>query len=650
MTHNAGITSVLREDSLFAPPPSFQQQAHIASLSAYQELWNKAKEQPENFWREQAHEWLHWHKPFTQVLDWHPPHAKWFADGRLNVTYNCIDRHLPRLATKPAIIWEGEPGERRQLTYAQLHEEVCRAANMLLDLGVSAGDRVTIYMPMVPELSIALLACARIGAIHSVVFAGFSSEALADRNNDAKSKLLITADGLWRRGQWIDLKTAADASLKHSPTVEKMIVFQRAKTRPALQPHKEYLWQDLMRASQPDHVAEEFPSEHPLFILYTSGSTGKPKGILHTSAGYLLGVTMTFHYVFDHKPNDVYWCTADIGWVTGHSYVTYGAHANGATVFMYEGAPTFPHAGRFWELIERYKISIFYTAPTAIRALMKAGDEHPARYDLSSLRLLGTVGEPINPKAWLWYRDTIGKGRCPIVDTWWQTETGAMMIAPLPGAVPTVPGTATVPFFGIEPQIVDQHGKQLPTNQGGLLVINKPWPSMARTIWGDDKRFRQTYWETIPGKYFTGDGARCDERGYFWIMGRIDDVLNVSGHRLSTMEIESALVHHPAVAEAAVVGKPDEIKGESICCFVSLRKVEPTPALKDELKAYVAKQIGALARPDEIRFTESLPKTRSGKIMRRLLRDIARGQEAKGDVSTLEDFTVLQQLRNEDEE
>jgi acetyl-CoA synthetase len=648
------ITSVLQEERSFMPSKEFQARARISSLEQYQKIREEASRDPEAFWGKKAKEHLKWQKDFTRVLDWKEPHAEWFADGKINASVNCLDRHVAAgLGDKTAIIWEGEPGDTRKISYAELLKDVCRCANALKQLGIKKGDRVTIYMPMVPEIAVALLACARIGATHSVVFGGFSAEALASRNNDAKAKLVITADGSYRRGSVVPLKSNVDAALTHSPTVEKVLVLQRTKhdQQSPWIAGRDYDWHELMQKQSDVCPAEELDSEHPLFLLYTSGSTGQPKGILHTTGGYLLGVTMTFTEVFDYRPDDVYWCTADVGWVTGHSYVVYGPLANAATVVMYEGAPNHPDASRFWQIIEKYKVSIFYTAPTAIRSFIKWGDEFVDKHDLSSLRLLGTVGEPINPEAWMWYRNKIGGGRCPIVDTWWQTETGAIMIAPLPGATPTLPGTATRPFFGIDVDVVDHDGHPVPDNTGGFLVVKKPWPSMLRTIYGDDERYQKQYWSHIKGMYFTGDGARRDEHGNFWIMGRIDDVLNVSGHRLSTMEIESALVSHDAVAEAAVVGRPDAIKGESISCFVTLEgKRQPTTDLKDELIRHVVKQIGALARPDDIRFTESLPKTRSGKIMRRFLRDIAAGRNAAGDMTTLEDFSVLERLRQVEEQ
>jgi acetyl-CoA synthetase len=646
----SNITSILRETRLFPPPPEFAARALIGSVAEYERLWQRAKDDPRGFWAEQA-ESLHWFRRWDEVLVWNEPHAQWFAGGQLNASYNCLDRHLdgPR-KNKTAILWEGEPGDSRALSYQDLHREVCKFANVLKGQGVRRGDRVTLYMPMIPELAVAMLACARVGATHSIVFGGFSADAVADRNNDAKAKLLVTADGGWRRGKVVPLKQNVDAALAKSPTVEKCIVFNRCNQPIEMKPGRDLWWHELMATASPDCPAEPLDSEHPLFILYTSGSTGKPKGVLHTTAGYLLGVSLTHRWVFDLREEDTYWCTADIGWVTGHSYIVYGPLANGATTVMYEGAPNHPREDRFWALIEKYRVNTFYTAPTAIRAFIKWGDEWPKKHDLSSLRLLGTVGEPINPEAWVWYREVIGGGRCPIVDTWWQTETGMIMISPLPGAIGTKPGSATRPLPGVIAEVVDKQGNAVPANQGGLLVIKQPWPAMLRTIWGDDERYRQMYWSQVPDCYFTADGARRDEDGYFWIMGRVDDVLNVAGHRLSTMEIESALVHHDKVAEAAVVGRPDDLKGEGIACFVTLVSgTTPTEELKKELREHVAREIGALARPDEIRFTDALPKTRSGKIMRRLLRDIAGGKQTTQDTTTLEDLSVLAKLREEDE-
>jgi acetyl-CoA synthetase len=646
----ANITSVLKETRVFSAASEFVAQAHIKSLAEYERLWQRAHDDTEGFWGEQA-ESLHWFKRWDKVLSWNEPHAQWFTGGKLNVSYNCIDRHvLGGRKNKAAIIWEGEPGDSRVLRYQDLHREVCKFANALKGLGIHTGDRVTIYMPMIPELAIAMLACARIGATHSVIFGGFSADAVADRNNDAKARLVITADGGWRRGKVVPLKHNVDQALERSASVEKVVVVNRCNQTVEMKPGRDLWWHEVMASASADCPAEPLDSEHPLYILYTSGSTGKPKGVLHTTAGYLLGVSLTHKWVFDLHEDDTYWCTADIGWVTGHSYIVYGPLANGATTIMYEGAPNHPREDRFWSIIEKYRVNTFYTAPTAIRAFVKWGDQWPKKHDLSSLRLLGTVGEPINPEAWIWYHTVIGRERCPIVDTWWQTETGMILISPLPGAIPTKPGSCTRPLPGVVAEVVDKQGGRLPPNQGGLLVIRKPWPAMLRTIYGDDQRYRQQYWSQVPHGYFTADGARQDEDGYFWIMGRVDDVLNVAGHRLSTMEIESALVHDSRVAEAAVVGRPDEIKGEGIACFVTLRSgTQPSDALKQELREHVVKEIGALARPDDIRFTEALPKTRSGKIMRRLLRDIAGGKQTAQDTTTLEDYSVLAKLREEEE-
>jgi acetyl-CoA synthetase len=646
----SNITSVLKETRTFPPPAEFAAQAHIKNLAEYEKLWQCGKDDPEGFWGQQA-ESMHWFRRWDKVLVWNEPHAQWFVGGKINASYNCVDRHLngPR-KNKAAIIWEGEPGDSRVLRYQDLHREVCKFANVLKGQGIKPVDRVTLYMPMIPELAIAMLACARIGATHSVIFGGFSADAVADRNNDAKARLVVTADGGWRRGKVVPLKQNVDAALARSPSVEKCIVFNRCNQQVDMKAGRDLWWHDLMAPASADCPAEPLDSEHPLYILYTSGSTGKPKGVLHTTAGYLLGTALTHQWVFDLREEDTYWCTADIGWVTGHSYIVYGPLCNGATTVMYEGAPNHPREDRFWSIIEKYRVNTFYTAPTAIRSFIKWGNDWPRKHDLSSLRLLGTVGEPINPEAWMWYHQVIGNQRCPIVDTWWQTETGMIMITPLPGAIPTKPGSATRPFPGVVAEIVDRQGNPVPRNTGGFLVIRKPWPAMLRTIYGDDERYRQQYWSQVPHVYFTADGARQDEDGYFWIMGRVDDVLNVAGHRLSTMEVESALVHHDKVAEAAVVGKPDEIKGEGISCFVTLvGGVPPSDELKKELVQHVVKEIGALARPDEIRFTEALPKTRSGKIMRRLLRDIASGKQTTGDTTTLEDYSVLARLREEEE-
>jgi acetyl-CoA synthetase len=654
------ITSVLQEERVFPPPKAFSSLARVKSMAQYRALYNESVRQPEKFWGRVAREELVWFKPWKKVLQWKLPNAKWFAGGRLNVSYNCLDRHLGTpTANKAALIWEGEPagpgipGEERTYTYKQLHREVCVFANVLKRNGLKKGDRVIIYMPMVPEAAIAMLACARIGAIHSVVFGGFSAQSVADRIFDCQAKLVVTADGGFRRGSVVPLKKSVDDALglkdAHgellAKTIEKVIVLRRTNQEVHIQEGRDVWWHRESEYVQADCPAEPMDSEAPLFILYTSGSTGKPKGILHSTAGYLLGAKLTGKYVFDLRPEDVYWCTADVGWVTGHSYVVYGPLANGATSLMYEGAPNYPEPDRFWHIIAKHGVTILYTAPTAIRAFMKWGVEWPNKHDLSSLRLLGTVGEPINPEAWMWYHEVIGHKRCPIVDTWWQTETGGIMITPLPGATPTKPGTATLPFFGIVAEVVDDLGKPVPKNAGGKLVIRKPWPSMLRGIWGDPQRFMETYWNEVKGCYFTGDGCRQDKDGYFWIVGRIDDVLNVAGHRIGTAEVESALVSHPMVAEAAVVGRPDDMKGQVLVAFVTLKSgVHPAPSIREELRAHVAKEIGPVAKPDDIRFAEALPKTRSGKIMRRLLKQIAVGESVKGDTTTLEDLGVLTKL------
>jgi acetyl-CoA synthetase len=650
MSTVTNIESLQQEDRVFPPAPEFAEKAHVKSMAELERLRAEATADPEGFWARMA-EALHWFKKWDTVLNWQPPHAEWFAGGRINISYNCLDRHLQTWRrNKAALIWEGEPGDARTLTYQQLHTEVCKFANVLKHSGVEQGDRVALYMPLIPELAISMLACARIGATHSVIFGGFSSAALIDRINDASCKVVVTADGGWRRGKEVKLKPAVDEALKQTPSVKSCIVVRRTGEQVGMVPGRDHWWHELMANAELACPAAELDSEHPLYILYTSGTTGKPKGILHTTAGYLLQAHLTTKWVFDLKDEDIYWCTADIGWVTGHSYVVYGPLSNGATVLMYEGAPNHPEADRFWDIIERHRVNILYTAPTAIRAFIKWGEHWPLKHDLSSLRLLGTVGEPINPEAWMWYHQIIGKGRCPIVDTWWQTETGAIMITPLPGATPTKPGSATKPFPGIEMAVMTREGKEVGANQGGYLVIKRPWPSMLRTIWGDDERYRDQYWSQIENIYFAGDGARCDEDGYFWIMGRIDDVINVSGHRLGTAEVESALVSHEAVAEAAVVARPDELKGSAIVAFVTLEgSHEPSEQLNAELRAHVAKEIGALARPDDLRFTDALPKTRSGKIMRRLLREIATSGSVAGDVTTLEDFSVLEKLRTAEE-
>lgn len=648
------IESILQENRLFPPSAEFAQNATIKSLEEYQQLYAKAKADPQAFWSQLAEKELYWFEKWSETLDWQPPFAKWFVNGKINICYNCIDRHLTTWRrNKAAIIWEGEPGDSRTITYEQLHREVCQFANALKELGVKKGDVVGIYMPMIPEAAIAMLACARIGAPHSVVFGGFSADALRDRLNDAAAKVVITADGGFRKDKVVALKEQVDLALadNSAPSVEKVLVVQRSKEPINMVADRDYWWHDLQKQVSANCPAEPMDSEDMLFILYTSGSTGKPKGVVHTTAGYNLYTHVTSKWIFDLKDTDVYWCTADVGWITGHSYIVYGPLSNGATTVMYEGVPRPSNLGCFWDVIEKYRVNIFYTAPTAIRAFIKMGEDIPNSRDLSSLRLLGTVGEPINPEAWMWYHRVIGKEKCPIVDTWWQTETGGIMITPLPGAIATKPGSATLPFPGIIAAVVDLEGNPTHANEGGYLVVKHPWPGMMRTVYKNPDRFRNTYWEQIAPKdgqylYFAGDGSRQDEDGYFWVMGRVDDVISVSGHRLGTMEIESALVSHPAVAEAAVVGRPDEIKGEEVYAFVTLEgHYEASQELAQALKDHVVKEIGIIARPGEIRFTDVLPKTRSGKIMRRLLRTLASGQEISGDTSTLEDRSVLDKLR-----
>lgn len=651
MSENTGgsIDNVMQESRLFPPSDEFLQGCQINSMQAYQQLYDRAAADPVKFWGDLAKEELHWFEDFNKTLEWNQPYAEWFIGGKTNVSYNCIDRNLEANGDKTAIIWEGEPGDIRTFTYKELHREVCRLANAFKKAGVQQGDVVSIYMPMVPELAFAMLACARIGAVHSVIFAGFSAESIADRNNDASAKVQLTADGGYRRGKVLALKDIVDEALEKSPTVETCIVLNRTDSEVAMKEGRDIWWHELVESVDDNCPAEPLDSESPLFILYTSGSTGKPKGIKHTTAGYNLYAKKTFEWVFDIRADDIYWCTADCGWITGHSYIVYGPLSAGATCVMFEGAPNYPAEDRFWDLVEKHKITILYTAPTAIRAFIKWGDEHVEKHDLSSLRLLGTVGEGINPEAWMWYHEKIGGERCPIVDTWWQTETGGIMMSPLPGAVPTKPGSCTKPLPGILPAILDETGEPVGENQGGMLVMTHPWPGMLRGIWGDNERYQEQYWSKFEGKYLAGDNARCDEDGYYWIMGRIDDVINVSGHRLSTIEVESALVSHPNVAEAAAVGRKDDIKGQAVAVFVTLVDAEASEEMKQELKLHVRKEIGALAQPDDIRFTGALPKTRSGKIMRRLLRDIAEGNEAVGDTTTLEDYSVLAQLRANDE-
>ena len=648
------IDVLLQENRKFPPPEDFRRQAHIRDWSIHE----RATADYEAYWADEARK-LDWIRPWDRVLEWTPPRAKWFVGGKLNVSQNCLDRHINSARrNKAALIWEGEPGDRRTMTYWDLYCEVRKFSNVLKSLGVKKGDRVGIYLPMIPEAAIAMLACARIGAIHSVVFGGFSPESLRDRMNDAKARVVITSDGGYRRGQMVPLKRNTDTALAEVPSVEHVVVVQRRPGAVAdesfaeMTDGRDQYWHHLMLHASMDSDPEPMDAEDVLFILYTSGTTGKPKGIVHTTGGYLTGVTTTTHDVFDLKESDVFWCTADIGWVTGHSYVVYGPLANGATCLMYEGAPDWPDRDRFWDICERHGVTVFYTAPTAIRAFMKWGDAYPSRHDLSQLRLLGSVGEPINPEAWMWYQEHIGHHRCPIVDTWWQTETGAIVISPLPGVTETKPGSATKPLPGYSAALLDSNAEEIPVG-GGLLALTRPWPSMLRTIWDDDDRYVQTYfskWAGRPDLYFPGDGAKRDDDGYYWILGRVDDVLNVAGHRIGTMEVESALVEHPAVSEAAVVGKAHDLKGQAISAFVTLRLGhEATPALRDELRAFVANKIGALARPDDVLFSADLPKTRSGKIMRRLLRDIAEGR-ALGDTTTLADPAVVASLKEQYEE
>jgi acetyl-CoA synthetase len=647
------IESLLKEKRVFKPDADFTRAANWnkKTVAEYRKL---GEQSPEKFWAKMAKENVSWFTPWKKVLDWKPPFAKWFVGAKTNVSYNCLDRHIEGKdawrRNKAAIIWEGEPGDTRVITYAELHREVCQFANVLKSRGIKKGDRVVLYMPMVPEAAMAMLACTRIGATHSIVFGGFSADALRDRIIDAGAKAVITSDGGYRKGAAFPLKAQVDSALEAETTVEHVFVVRRTGQDVTMKAGRDLWWHDEMEGASANCKPAKLDAEHPLFILYTSGTTGKPKGILHTTGGYLTHVATTFKAIFDCRDEDVFWCTADIGWITGHSYVVYGPLACGATTFMYEGVPTHPGPDRWWDIIERWGISIFYTAPTAIRTFIRLGDEHPNGHDLSSLRLLGSVGEPINPEAWMWYHKVIGGKRCPIVDTWWQTETGGIMITPLPGAVPTKPGSATMAFPGIHATILDEAGEGVKPPNGGLLAITHPWPGMLRGIWGDNERYKEVYWSKWKNLYFAGDGAHLDKLGYFWIMGRVDDVMNVSGHRMGTMEVESALVSHIDVAEAAVVGRPDEITGTAIVAFVTPRgDVDPDEAFVGTLKSHVTKEIGAIARPAEIRFTNALPKTRSGKIMRRLLRDIASGREVVGDTSTLEDFSVLAALKESEE-
>ena len=655
---STNMDSLLRENRVFPPPSEFANQALLTSFTDYKAMYKRSIEDPSGFWSEAASE-LHWFAPFRSVVEGEMGSATWFNGGKLNLSYNCVDRHANGARRdKIALLWEGEPGEVRRLTYGDLHHQVQKFANVLKSLGVKKGDRVAVYMGMCPELAIALLSCARIGAIHSVIFGGFAPQAIVDRVNDSQCVAVLTQDISYRRGSEVKLKEIVDVALAKCPSVKSVVVYQRATVEgtpktlstATMMEGRDVWWHEAMATANETCPAEPMDSEDPLYILYTSGTTGKPKGLLHTTGGYSVMTYLTTKYVFDLHEKDVYWCTADIGWVTGHSYVVYGPLQNGATVMMYEGAPNWPENDRFWKIVDDHQVTVFYTAPTAIRAFIKWGDSYVHKHSLASLRLLGTVGEPINPETWMWYHREIGKGRCPIVDTFWQTETGAIVIAPIPGAIPTKPGSATRPFFGIVPEVVTKEGDPVPAGQGGLLVIRKPWPSMARTIYGDPERYRQAYFSEIPGSYFTGDGARMDSDGYFWLMGRVDDVINVSGHRLGTMEIESALVAHPKVAEAAVVARPHELKGQAIAAFVTLEEGHaPSEDLRHELRHWVAKEIGALARPDDLRFTQMLPKTRSGKIMRRLLKELATTGTVTGDTTTLEDFGIIAKLREGEE-
>jgi len=642
----------MTQSNVYPPSEEFVRHAHVKGMEGYLDLYARAKENPEKFWGDIAAEQIHWFERWSKVLDWNPPFAKWFVGAKTNVSYNCLDRHLhTHRKNKAAILWEGEPGEQRTITYQELHRLVVRFASVLKAKGYQAGDRAIIYMPMIPELPVAMLACARLGVIHSVVFGGFSAEALKARIQDLGAELVITADGGYRRGKEVRLKPAVDEALLECPAVKDVIVYRRTGSDQAWTSGRDHWWHVLDETATEDCPAVHLDSEHPLYVLYTSGTTGKPKGILHTTGGYLTQTTATMKWIFDLKDSDTYWCSADIGWVTGHSYIVYGPLSAGATSVIFEGTPDYPQFDRWWRIVEKYAVNILYTSPTAIRALVRQGEQWPNAHNLSSLRLLGSVGEPINPAAWEWYHRVIGKGRCPIIDTWWQTETGSAMISPMPGAVPAKPGSGTLPLPGIIPTIVDLNGNEVGPDKEGFLILRRPWPSMIRTIWGDPKRYEEQYWSRVPGSYFTGDAARCDHDGYYWILGRVDDVMNVSGHRLSTMEVESALVHHPAVAEAAVVGKPHEITGQAVCCFVTLKRGDWNhEQLGKELRQWVAHEIGAFARPEEIRFTEALPKTRSGKIMRRLLREIVTSNTVSGDVTTLEDLGVVTKLAAQHDE
>ena len=642
----------MSQADVYPPSPDFVAKARVSGMEAYTALYQAAAENPEKFWGELAASELHWFQKWSHVFEWNPPFVKWFVGGKTNVCYNCVDRHvLAGNGDKVAFHWEGEPGDSLSITFAGLLERVQKFANVLLSRGLKTGDRAIVYMPMIPEAAVAMLACARLGITHSVVFGGFSAEALKARIQDLGAAVVITADGGWRRGKEVRLKDAVDEALPECPSVGTVLVVRRTGSAQKMEAGRDVWYHEAEAGVSAECPAVELDAEHPLYVLYTSGTTGKPKGILHTTGGYLLQTTVTSKWVFDLREDDVYWCSADIGWVTGHSYIVYGPLSAGATGVIYEGAPDTPGWDRWWSIVAKLKVSVFYTSPTAIRALIRQGDHWPAKHDLSSLRLLGSVGEPINPEAWLWYHRVVGDGRCPIVDTWWQTETGAILIAPMPGATPLKPGSGTLPMPGVIPDIIDLDGNSKGANQEGYLVIRRPWPSMLRTIWGDPDRYADQYWGKVQGVYFTGDAARRDEDGYYWVLGRVDDVMNVSGHRLSTMEIESALVKHPAVAEAAVVGKPHEITGQAVCCFVTLKRGAGDPeTLGKELRQWVAHEIGPFARPEEIRFTDALPKTRSGKIMRRLLREIVTSHTVSGDVTTLEDINVINSLASQQDE
>jgi len=652
---SAQVAALIESDlmsNVYPPPEEFVRKAHVQGMDAYRELYRHAEQNPEEFWADVASREIHWFEKWSKVLEWTSPFAKWFGGGKTNISYNCLDRHLTtHRKNKVAILWEGEPGDQRFITYQELHRLVVRFASVLKSRGYKAGDRAVLYMPMIPELPIAMLACTRLGIIHSVVFGGFSAEALKARIQDLGATVVVTADGGFRRGKEVKLKAAVDEAMPDCPTVQDVIVYRRTGSETTMNIGRDHWWHELDANATEDCPAIPLDSEHPSFVLYTSGTTGKPKGILHTTGGYITQVTAGMKWIFDLRDEDTYWCSADIGWITGHSYIVYGPLSAGTTSVMYEGSLDYPQFDRWWRIVEKYRVNVFYTSPTAIRALIRQGEQWPNAHDLSSLRLLGSVGEPINPAAWEWYHRIIGKERCPIVDTWWQTENGSILISPMPGAAPLKPGSATFPMPGIIPDIVDLSGNPVGPDKEGYLIIRRPWPSMARTIWGDPERFKEQYWSKVPGAYFTGDAARRDADGYFWVLGRVDDVMNVSGHRLSTMEVESALVRHPAVAEAAVVGKPHEITGQAVCCFVTLKKGEwDHDVLGKELRQWVAHEIGSFARPEEIRFSDALPKTRSGKIMRRLLREIVTTHTVAGDVTTLEDMSVVTRLAAQQDE